>query len=301
MKKYQVFISSTFLDLKEERQRVMNAILKANCIPAGMEAFVAANEDQFSVIKKVIDLCDYYILILNNRYGSINATTGKSYTEMEYDYAVSLNIPILVFASTNIAPSKEDEIAHSKFLVFREKVMKGRMASTWDSPSDLSVDVAIALNNAIKDYPRPGWIRGNINSTEVNDDEIDIKPLEEFVTLNFSERLYVLITDRKISHASWKLTIGAFFKLIGPELYSDIPEYELIEKAGAIVGLYNIEPASYNVVKSKLTAYDLIVFSTQKVGKEIHTFVCLTDKGKKVLDYIVKNNLFNPTTEANIE
>ena len=74
-KKYQVFISSTYKDLLEERKKVQEILLMADCIPAGMEAFVAANDEQFEVIKKVIDLCDYYVLIIGNRYGSINQTT----------------------------------------------------------------------------------------------------------------------------------------------------------------------------------------------------------------------------------
>lgn len=61
--KYQVFISSTYSDLLEERRKILDILLMADCIPAGMENFVATDDEQFSVIKKVIDLCDYYILI----------------------------------------------------------------------------------------------------------------------------------------------------------------------------------------------------------------------------------------------
>ena len=92
--KYQVFLSSTYTDLIEERRAVLDILLKADCIPAGMENFVAQDEEQFNVIKKVIDLCDYYVLIIGKRYGSINPNTGKSYTEMEYDYAISKKIPV---------------------------------------------------------------------------------------------------------------------------------------------------------------------------------------------------------------
>lgn len=86
-KKFQVFISSTYIDLIEERRKVLDVLLMADCIPAGMEAFVATDNEQFEVIKKVIDLCDYYVLIIGQRYGSINESTGISYTEMEYEYA----------------------------------------------------------------------------------------------------------------------------------------------------------------------------------------------------------------------
>ena len=53
-KKYQVFISSTYADLAEERRKVLNILLMADCIPAGMEAFVATDKEQFEVIKKLL-------------------------------------------------------------------------------------------------------------------------------------------------------------------------------------------------------------------------------------------------------
>ncbi|MGC6738669.1 DUF4062 domain-containing protein, partial [Escherichia coli] len=70
-KRYQVFVSSTFADLEEERQEVMQALLELDCMPAGMELFPATNSDQWSLIKKIIDDSDYYIVILAGRYGSI--------------------------------------------------------------------------------------------------------------------------------------------------------------------------------------------------------------------------------------
>ena len=58
-KKYQVFISSTYSDLKKEQREILDVLLMADCVPPGMEAFVATDTEQFEVIKKVIDLCDY--------------------------------------------------------------------------------------------------------------------------------------------------------------------------------------------------------------------------------------------------
>lgn len=53
-KKYQVFISSTFSDLINERRKILDVLLMADCIPAGMEAFVATDVEQFAVIKKLL-------------------------------------------------------------------------------------------------------------------------------------------------------------------------------------------------------------------------------------------------------
>lgn len=178
-KKYQVFISSTYTDLIEERKKVQEILLMADCIPAGMEAFVAANDEQFEVIKKVIDLCDYYVLIIGKRYGSINEATGISYTEMEYDYAVSKGIPILVFAlddNADVPAEKKDvdsEVAE-KLNLFKGKAMTNRLASIWKTQGDLAGEVAISIMKAKQDTVRPGWIRGDTFNPEA-----DIKKINE--------------------------------------------------------------------------------------------------------------------------
>ena len=99
-KRYQVFVSSTFEDLQEERKTVIQILLENDCIPCGMELFPASNEEQWSFIKSVIDDCDYYLLIIGGRYGSTNKD-GISYTQMEYEYARSKNKPIIAFIHKN--------------------------------------------------------------------------------------------------------------------------------------------------------------------------------------------------------
>lgn len=92
-KKLQVFVSSTYEDLKEERQAAVQAILNSGHIPAGMELFTAGDESQKDTIKKWIDESDVYFLILGGRYGTIDESTGKSYTHWEYEYAGEIGKP----------------------------------------------------------------------------------------------------------------------------------------------------------------------------------------------------------------
>lgn len=163
-KKYQVFISSTYADLTEERKKILDVLFMADCIPAGMEAFVAADTEQFEVIKKVINLCDYYVLIIGKRYGSIHPGTGKSYTEMEYDYAIEQGIPVLVFAideNIELASDKveTDKSKIEKLKMFRTKAMTNRLASIWATPEDLTGKLAISIMKARTEIKRPGWQR----------------------------------------------------------------------------------------------------------------------------------------------
>ena len=96
-KRYQVFVSSTYEDLKEERVAVMDCLLDSDCIPVGMEQFPALPVSQWDYIKELIESSDYYLLIVAGRYGSVEGDSGLSYTEKEYKYAIEKGIPILAF------------------------------------------------------------------------------------------------------------------------------------------------------------------------------------------------------------
>ena len=114
--KYQIFLSSTFTDLREERQAVSRAILDLGHIPAGMEMFPAADVEQLDYIKKVIDECDYYLLIVGARYGSLDPL-GVSFTEREYDYAVETRKTVLGFIHADVnevAWGKTDKTAENR-------------------------------------------------------------------------------------------------------------------------------------------------------------------------------------------
>ncbi|MBS9716755.1 DUF4062 domain-containing protein [Pseudohalocynthiibacter aestuariivivens] len=164
-KRYQVFISSTFEDLREERRAVQDLVISTGDFPVQMESFPAADEDQFEFIKSLIDQCDYYVLIIAARYGTV-ADDGMSYTEKEYHYAASKGVPVLVMLHSNrgsIATDKSEETPEGKERLrkFIEEVSKGRLRKTWDSIGVLKLAVREALENAKATKPRVGWVRGD--------------------------------------------------------------------------------------------------------------------------------------------
>lgn len=174
-KRFQVFVSSTYEDLQEERQEVMHALLELDCIPSGMELFPAADDDQWTVIKRVIDDCDYYIVIIGGRYGSLGPD-GLSYTEMEYRYAVKSDKPCLAFIHADpgaiLAKNTEKtEPGKQKLSDFRDLV-KQRMCKTWKTSADLGSVVSRSLIRIMKDTPAIGWVRGDAVPDERAMDEI---------------------------------------------------------------------------------------------------------------------------------
>lgn len=169
-KRYQVFVSSTYADLKEERQRVIQTVIEMDCIPAGMELFPAADEEQFQFIKRVIDDCDYYLLIIGGRYGSTTAE-GISYTEKEYDYAVSLGLKVIALIHNNpdeipLGKSEKDPLLRERLQHFREKASTNRLVKFWNSAEDLPGLVALSLANTTKMFPAVGWVRANKAASE---------------------------------------------------------------------------------------------------------------------------------------
>ena len=187
-KRYQVFVSSTYTDLQEERLRVMQTLMRMDCIPAGMELFPAIDTEQFEYIKRIIDKSDYYILIIGGRYGSLGED-GISYTEKEYDYAVSKKIPVMAFLHEDISKltvekSDIDQGKRDKLIAFRDKVSKKRLIEYWDNANDLSSKVTHSLISTINIYPAVGWVRANLQSNieslqEINDLRKKIDTLEQ--------------------------------------------------------------------------------------------------------------------------
>jgi hypothetical protein len=164
-KRYQVFISSTFTDLQDERAQVQKMLMQLDCIPAGMELFPAIDEEQLEFIKKVIDDSDYYLLIIGGRYGSV-AKDGVSYTEKEYDYAVNKGMKVIAFLHANpssLALDKSEKDARSRRNLekFRKKVLQGRVVLFWNDASELPGKLAQSLSVTIKTYPAVGWVRAN--------------------------------------------------------------------------------------------------------------------------------------------
>jgi hypothetical protein len=169
-KRYQVFISSTFSDLKDERQSVLRAILELDHMPAGMELFPAADDSAWQLIKDVIDASDYYVVIVGGRYGSLDEK-GIGYTEKEYDYALETGKPVLPLlhekpGSLAREKTETDAAAWKKLTQFREKVEKRHTCVYWKTAEELKAKVIIGITTAIKRSPAVGWVRADRIPTE---------------------------------------------------------------------------------------------------------------------------------------
>ena len=87
---YKCFLSSKYRSLEKERNEALGAIADLGNESVAMEHFVVqSNERNFSDISMLIDKSDVLILLLGPEFGYVpDKTTGKSMTQMEYEYAL---------------------------------------------------------------------------------------------------------------------------------------------------------------------------------------------------------------------
>lgn len=184
MKKLQVFVSSTYLDLKEERQMAVEGILRAGHIPAGMELFMATSKSQWLIIEEWIKESDILFLILGGKYGSIEPQSGKSYTQLEYEFALKHNIPVfaIVLSDQYLAIKKsknmnlivyERDVVNpnvEKYEDFKKSVLNN-LIKYIDDINQIIGEVSFSLNDfKSKDeseYNFRGWVR-NTSVAKIN-------------------------------------------------------------------------------------------------------------------------------------
>lgn len=164
--KHTIFISSTFKDLKDERDEIVRACLKMGHIPIGMEMFNAGDETQWELIQRTIAESDYYVLIVADRYGeTIESEGGISFTEREYDEAIKLKIPVLGLVLSSSAKwegdkRETDEKKRPKLEAFKKKVMS-KIVEFWEDRKSLRAAFAESFMNLVSQRPRDGWVRAS--------------------------------------------------------------------------------------------------------------------------------------------
>lgn len=255
-RRYQVFVSSTYKDLIEERAMVKKALLEMECFPAGMEEFPALDLNQFEYIKTQIDGSDYFILILGGNIGSINLELNKSYTYMEYEYAKEKGIPILVFIKKDenglfCEENEEDRIdAYQKFL---NEAEDGRLCNYFNTKESLLGLTHFGLRKQIDQFPQCGWKREEVKRTRYEDDLLlqgDI--IEEF---HIGKEIYKVFEQYycfdSISEISNKVSLkyglasqGMFKLMFGSgeyihNFFHDVRKEFFADNHGAYRGLYS--------------------------------------------------------------
>jgi nucleoside 2-deoxyribosyltransferase len=220
-----------------------------------MELFPASDDTQWELIKRVIEESDYYIVIVAGRYGSLGPD-GRSYTEMEYDYAVAQGIPVLGFVRDGLGEipfdkTEKSEKSRQKLEAFRQKVMS-RTCRKYFTPAELGMAVMKSLIAEARIRPRTGWVRADQARSDEDiqrerrlaDELSQAKKAIEFLERELRDRavlgdevpqellaqgddildLTVTFSDesKRSTKEVVKLTWDELFRVIGPGMYGFI-------------------------------------------------------------------------------
>lgn len=318
-KKMQIFVSSTYSDLKHERQAAVDAILKAGHIPAGMELFAAGDESQLETIKRWIDNSDIFMLILGSRYGSIEPKSKKSYIEVEYDYTVSTNKPFFAVVISDQAIDHKvqqygkDTIEQNnpqKLIKFREKVLS-KTSTFFDEVKDIKLSIFESISDLERRYNIGGWVR----SDEVQDTKPlldEIKRLSIIIDKTQKENNYVKNKLKKLLESNKEeAEFQDIIKILSSKTlqYYELPEECNIKKGEFTLlnVLYAFKERLFVGVCNTITINPLDKFVFFRLAPELHIYELventgvpnvafrrygITKKGLRFIAYCEKENLF---------
>ena len=329
-KKYQVFISSTYEDLKEERDQAIKAVLEMGHIPLGMEMFSAGDEEQWQLIARQIEATDYYVVIVGHRYGS-ETDEGISYTEKEYDYAKECGVPTLGFVIDDKAywphdKTDNDASKKDKLDLFKSKI-KSKLIHFWSSKEDLHGKVSISLIKTMNTQPRIGWTRSDEAigpeitkeisrlSTENANLRKDIDKLrkvkdsqedkeKEVARIMFGNKYSISVRETSTLNwetaAQYEANLFSIFRYIAPNLINE--SSNLIIAYNIALGLHGVDfcrttPVAINIVSSLIT--DFVALEVIEPSKKKHSvsdkeqYWTLTKLGEGIIKRATRMQLEN--------
>jgi len=178
-RRYEIFISSTSKDLKEERETLIRTTLKCGHFPSAMELFTVAGAPTVEHIEDCISKADLFVILVGARYGAEVKGLGKTYTELEYEFAIKYEKPILAFLLSDEEYARErgklkegdPERKHDDDLrAFRESVKQyaegvDRHVQFFEleKKGELAEKYALALPDEISKLGgKQGWVRGEL-------------------------------------------------------------------------------------------------------------------------------------------
>ncbi|HJV97264.1 MAG TPA: NB-ARC domain-containing protein, partial [Albitalea sp.] len=154
----KVYVSSTVVDLKAERQAVIDWLVQARHQP--VHSYLPDSETVRDSCLADIDGCDLYVLILGHRYGFIPAGSdnpeGLSITHQEYRRAIERHKPCIVLMRTSVPDVRLSDLLNDtlrpKVEAFRAEI-KSR-AGEFSNLAELIANLSAGVTNEVG---KPGF------------------------------------------------------------------------------------------------------------------------------------------------
>lgn len=153
---FAVFVCSTFSDLSQEREGVLDAIRRLKLQHDSMEFFGARPEQPIETCLEEVRASDALVVIVGHRYGSIVPDLRISYSEAEYAEGFRLKKPCLIYMRDDNSPilprHMERDPEKMKLLEkWKETLHSRHTVATFQDGGRLAVQVAADLARTIQD------------------------------------------------------------------------------------------------------------------------------------------------------
>lgn len=205
--KKNVFISSTFIDLKDHREEVWKLLENYNVNILGMEKFGARKETPLQTCLNEVDRTDIYIGIIATRFGSLEPESNKSYTQLEYEKALELKKDILIYLVDDEAEIKVKAIDYEnreQLENFKKLLKEKHTVDFFTEPKDLS--------NRLKNRLDEILTTKKLDKYSKTEDE-SIKLLEKFLLFPNKYQNYEITIKIKMQKKAVPLSKEACIKL----------------------------------------------------------------------------------------
>ena len=152
----KIYLSSTFADLEQHRERVYRELRSLRHNVIAMEDYVAADRRPVDQCLEDVRSADVYVGIFAWRYGYVpsdNNPARLSITELEYREATRLGKPRLIFALKDSTPwppnmmdvTTGDNERGARINQLRSELLAGRLVGIFQTADELAVKVVSAL------------------------------------------------------------------------------------------------------------------------------------------------------------
>jgi Domain of unknown function (DUF4062) len=155
----RIFISSTFKDLRPEREKSKQALERMDILGRRMEVFVSEPIRPIEVALRELQHSDAVVLIIGFRAGSLlDESSDLTYTRAEFDRARELKRPIFLFVKTQNGRWRNEEddprLRHA-LDALKEAAQAEQTPSYFENEDQLMAEVVVAIARW-KEMGRPG-------------------------------------------------------------------------------------------------------------------------------------------------
>jgi hypothetical protein len=175
---FTAFVSSTYLDLKSERQRLVQVLLGQQCVPLGMEFFPSTGKSQWPIIQETMNAADFCVFVVAGRYGTMSDEAGLSWTHKEFREAVRRRKPIVGIlhrapGSLQAQNSESNAKARAALTRFRAEIQDHTVCRFYESEADLVEAVTSSIGALKSEGAIEGWVPAGSIPVVVPDSDFD--------------------------------------------------------------------------------------------------------------------------------